>query len=64
MAIKWGMAGAIKGIIHYFYSNRCENDEPLRNFNKNKIYAEEIVSFDCLLMNMEELEKRLRSIRH
>ena len=44
------------GQIRYFEAKRCFNTEQLRSWNRNKIAAEEIVSFDCGLFDLEELE--------
>jgi len=45
------------GIIRYFESDRCFNDEAIQNFNKGMIRAEELVTFDCGLMEMREITK-------
>lgn len=45
------------GMIRYFESDRCFNDEALRRFNKGMIKAEELVTFDCGLMEMSEITK-------
>lgn len=45
------------GMIRYFYSDRCLNDENLKEFNQWKITANELVTFDSGLMEMEEIEK-------
>lgn len=42
------------GNIRYFYSDRCENLQSLRDFNRGKIAAKELVTFDCGLMEMKE----------
>lgn len=44
------------GRIRYFLCDRCWNSEGLRGFNKNKISAPELVTFDCGLMEMYEIE--------
>jgi len=44
------------GQIRYFEAKRCFNTERVRAWNQNKIAAEEIVSFDCGLFDMDELE--------
>ncbi|GKX67574.1 hypothetical protein [Inconstantimicrobium mannanitabidum] len=46
------------GHIRYFYSDRCWNNESLKKFNHNKILARELVTFDCGLMDMQEVEKK------
>ncbi|MEY8354913.1 hypothetical protein AALB39_16355 [Lachnospiraceae bacterium 54-53] len=45
------------GMIRYFESDRCFNDETIQNFNKGMIRADEIVTFDCGLMEMREIMK-------
>lgn len=45
------------GMIRYFESDRCFNDKPLQNFNKGVIKADELVTFDCGLMEMKEIAK-------
>lgn len=45
------------GIIRYFHSDRCINNANMKKFNQGKIIANEIVTFDCGLMDMEEIEK-------
>lgn len=40
----------------FFISTHCTNDEKLKSFNNNKILCEEIVSFDCGLFDMVEIE--------
>jgi hypothetical protein len=49
--------GSSYGMIRYFESDRCFNDQALRKFNKDKILADELVTFDCGLMEMKEIEK-------
>lgn len=44
------------GHIRYFYSNRCWNDKNIKVFNHNRILADELVTFDCGLMDMQEIE--------
>lgn len=44
------------GRIRFFKADRCINDESLRAFNKNKIDAKEIVSFDSGLFDLEEIK--------
>ena len=44
------------GRIRYFYSDRCVNNEALKAFNQWNILADELVTFDCGLMDMEETE--------
>ena len=44
------------GQIRYFEAKRCFNTERVRAWNQNKIAAEEIVSFDCGLFELDELE--------
>jgi len=46
----------IYGHVRYFHADRCYNTENLRQFNKGKIKAEEIVTYDCGLMELIELE--------
>ncbi len=45
------------GVIRYFKSDRCINDINLQKFNKGKIKANELVTFDCGLMELKEIEK-------
>lgn len=45
------------GIVRYFKGNRLYNDKSLYEFNKGKIKAAEIVTFDCGLMELEEITK-------
>lgn len=45
------------GVIRYFCSDRCINNKSIKEFNKNKIMAKELVTFDCGLMDMEEIIK-------
>ena len=44
------------GEVHYFEAKRCFNTEKIRGWNQNKITAEELVSFDCGLFNLYEIE--------
>ncbi len=44
------------GLVRYFRASRCKNDAGLREFNHGKIKADELVTFDCGLIDMEELE--------
>ena len=44
------------GQIRYFLANRCFNDNKLKEFNKNKILANEIVTFDLNLTKIEEID--------
>lgn len=50
------------GLIRYFQSDRCINDTNLQNFNKGKINAKELVTFDCGLMETIEIEKEKAEI--
>lgn len=45
------------GAIRYFESDRCFNKDSIRNFNKEMIVADELVTFDCGLMEMREITK-------
>lgn len=45
------------GRTRFFKADRCINNESLRAFNKNKINAKEIVSFDCGLLDLQELRE-------
>jgi len=49
--------GLSYGIIRYFESDRCFNDERIQNFNRGMIKAHELVTFDCGLMEMKEITK-------
>ncbi len=44
------------GSIRYFRSGRCFNDIHLQRFNHGKITANELVTFDCGLMELSEIE--------
>ncbi len=43
-------------IIRYFGANRCFNDDKIKLFNQQKITCDEIVSFDCGLFQMYEID--------
>ncbi len=43
--------------IRLFKADRCFNTEDIRGYNKNRINAEEIVSFDSGLFELEEIKK-------
>lgn len=45
------------GLVRYFQSDRCINDINLQKFNHGKIKANELVTFDCGLMELKEIEK-------
>jgi len=45
------------GIVKYFKGDRLYNDKSLYEFNKGKIKANEIITFDCGLMELEEITK-------
>ena len=57
------LKSAVYGEIRYFEANRCFNTEELRKFNKGKITCEEIVSFDCGLFNMYEMDSPKQGLR-
>ncbi len=40
-------------MIRYFHSDRCINNTHIKEFNQWKITANELVSFDCGLMEMK-----------
>ena len=44
------------GEIHYYGADRCFNTEEVKRWNQNKILCDEIVSFDCGLFEMYEIE--------
>ena len=44
------------GMIRYFESDRCFNTEKIKGFNQYKIACDEIVSFDCGLFAMREID--------
>lgn len=44
------------GRVRFFKADRCMNNEFMRAFNKYKINAKEIVSLDCGLLDLEEIE--------
>lgn len=43
------------GIIRYFKGDRLYNEKSLYEFNKGKIKAKELVTFDSSLMNLHEI---------
>lgn len=45
------------GIVRYFKGDRLYNDKSLYEFNKGKIKANEIITFDCALMELAEITK-------
>ena len=45
------------GVVRYFQSDRCINHANLRKFNQGKIKADELVTFDCGLMELREIEE-------
>lgn len=45
------------GLVRYFLSDRCINNTNLQEFNQGKIKANELVTFDCGLMELKEIEK-------
>lgn len=45
------------GEVRYFRSDRCIQTESLKAFNQGKILAEELLTFDCGLMEMQEITK-------
>lgn len=45
------------GLVRYFQSDRCINNINLQKFNRGKIKANELVTFDCGLMELKEIEK-------
>ena len=49
--------------VQYFGSNRYYSNERFRYFTKNKIKSSEIVSFDCGLFNMYEIETHKSPLR-
>ena len=54
MSIYWNYP--IEAYPRYFESNRMFCDEKFKAFNRNKIICSEIVSFDCSLFEMYEIE--------
>lgn len=44
------------GHVRYFLSDHCWNTQNLKKFNQNKISACELITFDCGLMGMQEIE--------
>ncbi len=58
MAIKWEYQHCeMYGKIRFFKADRCINNEDIRAYNKHRINAKEIVSFDCGLLELEEIKK-------
>lgn len=45
------------GMVRYFKGDRLFNEKPLFEFNKGKIKAEELVTFDTALMDIVEINK-------
>ena len=45
------------GLVRYFLSDRCINNTNVQKFNQGMIKANELVTFDCGLMEMKEIEK-------
>lgn len=45
------------GIIRYFKGERLYNEKALYEFNKGKITAKELITFDTSLMDMMEISK-------
>ncbi len=45
------------GEVRYFRSDRCFQTEGLLRFHQGKLLAEELVTFDCGLMEMQEIVK-------
>ncbi len=43
------------GVIRYFQADRCFNTNPLYDFNHGRIRADELVTFDCGLMELKEI---------
>lgn len=43
------------GLVRYFRSDRCINTVALQEFNRGKIKADELVTFDCGLMELTEI---------
>lgn len=43
------------GIIRYFQADRCFNNNAISEFNCGQIKAEELITFDCGLMEMQEI---------
>ncbi len=50
------LQGDIFGVVRYFQSDRCMNNKNLQKFNRGKIKAKELVTFDCGLMELKEVE--------
>lgn len=45
------------GMLRYFKGDRLFNEKSIYEFNKEKIKARELVTFDCALMDLEEITK-------
>lgn len=45
------------GLVRYFEGDKCLNRNALQGFNQGKIFAKELVTFDCGLMELNEIEK-------
>ena len=50
------------GQIRYFESSRCLNTEQIKRYNHNLITCEEIVSYDCGLLEMCEMASLEREV--
>lgn len=48
--------GVPYGYVRYFLADRCFNTHSLRQFNRNMIAAEELVTIDCALVDSIEIE--------
>ena len=44
------------GQIRYFEANRCLNTDKIKKNNQNRITCDEIVSFDCGLFSLNEMD--------
>lgn len=55
MAISYIDGRTRYGEVRYFLSDRCRVSQGMREFNQGKIRAEELVTFDCALMQMQEI---------
>ncbi len=45
------------GEVRYFYSDRCIPTESLKDFNQGKLSGRELITFDCGLMEMQEITR-------
>lgn len=61
MSIMWAKAPDLNepgyGIPRFFLADRCFNSQSMREFNRGLITADELVTVDCALIEMTEIER-------